>query len=133
MLEFVALLVGVTFIVQGIVLFKRTNNIISKSVLFNGKIIELKKRRIIVGSGIVSFIPIIKHVEGDGTVKIFESNSGFREGKYSLGDHIEFWYNPNDDGTKVIINNWLTKWIGVIISFIGIVSIIIWGLVFFYK
>ncbi|APH04160.1 hypothetical protein A9C19_05055 [Bacillus weihaiensis] len=111
--------------------FIRTNNLIRKSVLIKGKIVDFKKKRIRKGTGIQSFIPIIEFVdENDGSVKTFESNSGFTEGKYSIGDILEAWYCSNGDETELIINNWFTKWVGIIFSIIGIILIISWGLWF---
>lgn len=71
------------------------------------------------------FIPVVEYIDkNDGAVKIFESTYGFTEGKYSIGDTIEIWYYSDGDETKLMINNWFTKWVGIIFSVLGSIFII---------
>ena len=104
----------------------RIRKLIHQSVLIKGEIVDFKKKAIQTGSGIRSFIPIIEFNDNNGgLVKKIEANSGFSEGKYSIGDTIEAWYYSNDDKNELIINNWFSKWGSIIFIIIGIVTIII--------
>ncbi len=114
--------------------FFKTRNLIRKSAIIKGKIVDLKMERIGVGaSRIETFIPIIEYIdENDSSIKIFKSNYRFPEGKYSIGDMLEIWYYSDGDETELMINNWFTKWVGIIFSVIGFSILIIGGICFFF-
>lgn len=122
------------FFIVGLMHFFKTRNLIRKSAIIKGKIVDLKMERIGVGaSRIETFIPIIEYIdENDSSIKIFKSNYRFPEGKYSIGDMLEIWYYSDGDETELMINNWFTKWVGIIFSVIGFSILIIGGICFFF-
>lgn len=123
MILYIWLMIGIFVFIRGVVITKKINHFIDNSHLIEGKVVELKRRRI-TSDSVQTFIPIIEYVDiKDGINKTFEADVGLPEGKYLIGDKVEVWYSSESNETNVMVNHWLAKWNGLVVSMFGVLII----------
>jgi hypothetical protein len=130
--KLIPLLIGSLLLIVGILRFFKTVSIIRNSISIQGVIVHLKKGRRF--DGIQTFYPIIEYYDQhNDTTGSIETDVGFPEGKFLIGQKIDIWYSTDGKKQEFLIKSWFVKWGGLLCAGIGIILICAWVTGFFVE